>query len=53
MYATIWRALPGPVWVRVITVVAIILAVLVACTFWIFPFVQEIIPQQVVTVDGQ
>jgi len=53
MYAALWRVLPGPVWLRVILLIVLAAAVLAALVFWVFPWVQEILPQQDVTVEGQ
>ncbi|HWL59611.1 MAG TPA: hypothetical protein VNQ48_01870 [Microbacteriaceae bacterium] len=39
MYAALWRALPGPVWVRVLLLVLLVAGVLTACVLWIFPWI--------------
>lgn len=52
MYGALWRVLPGPVWVRVIILTVAVAALLTACVLWIFPWIQELIPQADVTVDG-
>ncbi len=52
MYAALWRLLPGPWWVRVIILVVAAAAVLAACVFWIFPWVNVYIePTEIPTVD--
>jgi hypothetical protein len=43
MYAAIWRLLPGPWWVRLIIVLALITAVLYALFFFVFPWVSPLI----------
>jgi hypothetical protein len=43
MYAALWRALPGPWWVRVLILLAMVIAVLAICTFWIFPLIQPFV----------
>ncbi|HZK06401.1 MAG TPA: hypothetical protein VFC82_11250 [Actinomycetaceae bacterium] len=44
MYAAIWRALPGPTWLRVIQV-AILIAVVVLVLFtWVFPAIAPYMP---------
>ena len=43
MYAAIWRLLPGPWWVRLIIVLALITAVLYALFFYVFPWVSPLI----------
>jgi hypothetical protein len=40
MYAWIWRHLPGPVAVRVLTAVVLVLAVLALLFFVIFPVLE-------------
>lgn len=52
MYAALWRILPGPAWVRVITLIVAAAAVLYVCVSWVFPLVQELFPQLDVTVEG-
>ncbi|MBG6237608.1 flagellar basal body-associated protein FliL [Mycetocola sp. CAN_C7] len=51
MYAALWRALPGPVWVRLIILIVLIAAVLYALATWVFPWVQSFIDPQEVTVE--
>jgi hypothetical protein len=51
MYAAIWRILPGPVWLRLLTATALVIGVLTALAFWIFPFVDQLIAAQEVTVQ--
>ena len=49
MYAALWRILPGPLWVRVVTLVALAVLVLTALALWVFPFFDALTaPQQVV-----
>ncbi|MFD5214106.1 hypothetical protein [Microbacterium sp. NPDC058345] len=43
MYAALWRLLPGPWWVRVIILLALIAAVLYALFFYVFPWVSPLI----------
>lgn len=51
MYGALWRILPGPAWLRVLILMAL-LAVLLFCLIeWIFPWVNSILPTQEVTVD--
>lgn len=51
VYAALWRALPGPVWVRLIILIVLIAAVLYALATWVFPWVQSFIDPQEVTVE--
>jgi hypothetical protein len=47
MYAALWRVLPGPVWVKIVELVVLVIAVsvvLIACVFPViadFVFVEE------------
>jgi len=50
MYAALWRLLPGPLWVRIITATVLVVAVLAALVFWVFPFVNELFVPPEVTV---
>ena len=50
MYAALWRVLPGPWWARLIIVVLIVAVVLVALIVWVFPWVDNFITSQEVTV---
>lgn len=53
MYAALWRALPGPLWLRIVLALVLIAAVLAACVLWVFPWVDQLItPEQEVTVGG-
>lgn len=50
MYAALWRALPGPVVLRILLVLIIAAAALAACYYFLFPFVNDLIPTPDVTV---
>jgi len=50
MYAALWRLLPGPLWVRVIMAIALVVAVLTVLVLWVFPAVDHLIAPQEVTV---
>ncbi len=52
MYGALWRILPGPVWARVLILLAIVAAVLTACGLWVFPWVAHTFFQEGSTVDG-
>ena len=52
MYAALWRILPGPWWLRVLVLIALAAALLLALVVWVFPFVDTIISPQDVTVEG-
>ena len=51
MYAGLWRILPGPIWVRVLTLVALAAVVLTALALWVFPFVDSLIAPLEVVVE--
>ena len=50
MYAALFRALPGPLWVRIILLVVLALAALAVLVIWVFPFVDQFVNNQDVTV---
>lgn len=50
MYGALWRVLPGPVWVKVLILLVLVAAVLAACVTWVFPWAQEYVFPQDVTV---
>lgn len=51
MYAALWRALPGPWWVRVLILLILAAAILYALFFFVFPYVSQIVNPQAVTVE--
>lgn len=51
MYAALWRILPGPLWVRVLILVALAAGVLTVLVLWVFPFVDAITAPQEVVVE--
>lgn len=50
MYAALWRLLPGPLWVRIITAIVVVAAVVAALVVWVFPLVNELFVPPEVTV---
>ncbi len=52
MYGALWHILPGPAWVRILIVLALLAAVLFSLVEWVFPWVNSLLPTQEVTVDG-
>jgi uncharacterized BrkB/YihY/UPF0761 family membrane protein len=52
MYASLWRILPGPVWMRVLLVLILVAAVLFTLATWVFPWVDSIVNNQEATVGG-
>jgi predicted membrane protein len=51
MYGALWRILPGPWWVRVIILVIAAAVILTALVIWVFPYVDELVSPQEVTVE--
>ncbi len=51
MYAALWHALPGPWWIRLVFVLALVAAVLYGLFFYVFPWVSEFVNPQEVTVQ--
>ncbi len=51
MYGALWRLLPGPVWLRVLMMVALAAGVVAACFLWLFPAVAPLMPFNEITVD--
>lgn len=50
MYGALWRILPGPLWVRILLVLLLLVAVLYSLSTWVFPWVESIINNQEATV---
>ncbi len=51
MYGALWRVLPGPWWVRLIIVLVMVAAITAALVTFVFPFVDQFITPQDVTVE--
>ena len=51
MYGALWRILPGPAWLRVLILIALVAIVLFSLVEWVFPWVNSLLPTQEVTVD--
>lgn len=52
MYAALWRVLPGPWFVRLLIVLALLAAVLFALVTWVFPYIDQFVAPQDVTVEA-
>ena len=50
MYAALWRVLPGPWWVRVVLLAVLLVVLLAALVLWVFPYVDQFVAPQDVTV---
>ena len=51
LYAALWRALPGPLVVRVLLATVLVLLVVVVCFLWLFPRIAPLMPFNDNTVD--
>jgi hypothetical protein len=51
MYGALWRALPGPWWLRLFIVLVLLAAVLYGLFFFVFPWISELLIPQEVTVE--
>ena len=51
IYAAIWRALPGPLAVRLLLSLVLVLAVVAFCFLWLFPRIAPAMPFNDNTVD--
>ena len=51
LYAAIWRALPGPLAVRIVLATVLVLLVVVVCFLWLFPRIAPLMPFNDNTVD--
>ena len=51
MYGWLWRALPGPSWVRVLCLAALVVTVVAVCFTWVFPAIAPAMPFNDITVD--
>ena len=52
MYSALWRALPGPWWLRILILLILVAAVLYALVTWVFPFADSFIDSPEVTVGS-
>ncbi|QNE36185.1 hypothetical protein [Leifsonia shinshuensis] len=50
MYGALWRILPGPVWLRILILIALFVVVLWALVTWVFPWVDSLLGPQEGTV---
>ncbi|HEV7185269.1 MAG TPA: hypothetical protein VGN33_12290 [Leifsonia sp.] len=52
MYGTLWRILPGPVWLRILILLVLVVAVLFVLVTWAFPWVDSLLGPQEGTVGA-
>ena len=51
MYGALWRALPGPWWVRALILLAVFVVLLLVCVTWVFPFIDQFVAPTDSTVE--
>lgn len=51
MYAALWRILPGPAWLRVLVLIAVVAAVVYGLFTFVFPWVSTMITPDEVSVQ--
>ncbi|MDR1851286.1 MAG: hypothetical protein LBR21_01340 [Propionibacteriaceae bacterium] len=51
IYGLIWRALPGPKWLKVILALLLFCAVVFVLMKWVFPVISDYMPFNNVTMD--
>lgn len=51
MYAAMWRALPGPVILKVLEAALLFVGVVAVLFLWVFPWAEQSLPFLDVTVD--
>jgi hypothetical protein len=51
MYGALWRVLPGPVWLRIILMLLLVVAVVFALFTWVFPWIDALLNPINVTVE--
>ncbi len=52
MYAWLWRILPGPMWLKIVLCLLLVVAVVAVCFTWVFPAVAPHLPFNDGTVSG-
>lgn len=50
MFSILWRFFPGPAWLRVIVLLAALVALVYVLITYAYPWVAVLLPQQEVTV---
>lgn len=52
MFSILWRFLPGPVWVRLVLILAVLAAVVYALAFYGYPWVATLMPEEETTITS-
>jgi hypothetical protein len=50
VYPALWRLLPGPTWLKVVEVLALVALVLWVLLAWVFPAVEPLLPFDQISV---
>lgn len=51
MYGALWRVLPGPVWVRIVLLLAMVAVLLFCLVEWVFPWLNTWVNVSDATVE--
>ncbi|AKT50839.1 hypothetical protein [Arsenicicoccus sp. oral taxon 190] len=51
MYSLLWRALPGPAWLRALLCLLLAAVVVWVCFTWVFPWLADLMPFNDQTVE--
>lgn len=51
MFSLIWRFFPGPAWLRILVIIAVLAAIVYALVMWVYPYVAELVMSEDSTVD--
>jgi hypothetical protein len=52
VYASLWRVLPGPLWLRILLALVLVAGVLAVLSTWVFPWVDSLVNSQESTVGS-
>ena len=52
MYASLWRILPGPAWLRILILAVAAVLIVAALVEWVFPWASDTFLPQDSTVEG-
>lgn len=52
MFSLIWRFFPGPAWLRILLILAVLAAIVYALITWVYPYVAEMLMWEESTVES-
>lgn len=52
MFSLIWRFLPGPVWVRIVAILAVAAVLVYALITWVYPYAATLLMTEEATVNS-